>query len=289
MTKAEESGNSALVYIRVSTGRQVDEGNSIESQRQRSADYARMRGLRVRSRDVIIEEGVSGGIELFERPAGKLLLQRIETGRYQHLISIKIDRLFRITSDAINTIDLLNKEHGIKVHIVDLGGQAIDTSTVVGKFFLTVMSALAEMERGLISERTLEGMHYLKEEQLRFTRAIYGWDHDENGDLFPNWEEQSWINYMAWQVRKNELTPTSVAGSLNKRGVRGKLGGKWTGQSVKRTISNGFHRKRALFDKPDWWGSRVWHRVKRKVRKNRKVSKPKKAEVWTKDDLNLKR
>ena len=99
-----------------------------------------------------------------------------------------------------------------------------DTSTVVGKFFLTVMSALAEMERGLISERTLEGMHYLKEEQLRFTRAIYGWDHDENGDLFPNWEEQSWINYMAWQVRKN-----------------------------------------------------------------RKVSKPKKAEVWTKDDLNLKR
>lgn len=289
MTKAEESGNSALVYIRVSTGRQVDEGNSIESQRQRSADYARMRGLSVRSRDVIIEEGVSGGIELFERPAGKILLQRIETGRYQHLISIKIDRLFRITSDAINTIDLLNKEHGIKVHIVDLGGQAIDTSTVVGKFFLTVMSALAEMERGLISERTLEGMHYLKEEQLRFTRAIYGWDHDENGDLFPNWEEQSWINYMAWQVRKNELTPTSVAGSLNKRGVRGKLGGKWTGQSVKRTISNGFHRKRALFDKPDWWGSRVWHRVKRKVRKNRKVSKPKRAEVWTKDDLNLKR
>ena len=289
MTKAEESGNSALVYIRVSTGRQVDEGNSIESQRQRSADYARMRGLRVRSKDVIIEEGVSGGIELFERPAGKLLLQRIETGRYQHLISIKIDRLFRITSDAINTIDLLNKEHGIKVHIVDLGGQAIDTSTVVGKFFLTVMSALAEMERGLISERTLEGMHYLKEEQLRFTRAIYGWDHDENGDLFPNWEEQSWINYMAWQVRKNELTPTSVAGSLNKRGVRGKLGGKWTGQSVKRTISNGFHRKRALFDKPDWWGSRVWHRVKRKVRKNTKVSKPERAEVWTEDNLNLKR
>lgn len=289
MTKAEESGNSALVYIRVSTGRQVDEGNSIESQRQRSADYARMRGLRVRSKDVIIEEGVSGGIELFERPAGKLLLQRIETGRYHHLISIKIDRLFRITSDAINTIDLLNKEHGIKVHIVDLGGQAIDTSTVVGKFFLTVMSALAEMERGLISERTLEGMHYLKEEQLRFTRAIYGWDHDENGDLFPNWEEQSWINYMAWQVRKNELTPTSVAGSLNKRGVRGKLGGKWTGQSVKRTISNGFHRKRTLFDKPDWWGSRVWHRVKRKVRKNRKVSKPKRTEVWTEDNLNLKR
>ena len=289
MTKARKGSNSALVYIRVSTGKQADDGNSIESQKQRIADYARMRGLRVRSRDVIIEEGVSGGIELFERPAGKLLLERIETGDYQHLISMKIDRLFRITSDAIQTIDLLSKEHGIKVHIVDLGGQAIDTSNALGRFFLTVMSALAEMERGLISERTLEGMHYLKEEQLRFTRAIYGWDHDENGDLFPNWEEQSWINYMAWQVRKNELTPTSVAGSLNKRGIKGKLGGKWTGQSVKRTISNGFHRKRALFDKPDWWGSRVWHRVKRKVRKNTKVSKPERAEVWTKDNLNLKR
>ena len=287
MTKAKKGSNSALVYIRVSTGKQADDGNSIESQKQRIADYARMRGLRVRSRDVIIEEGVSGGIELFERPAGKLLLKRIETGDYQHLISMKIDRLFRITSDAIQTIDLLSKEHGIKVHIVDLGGQAIDTSNALGRFFLTVMSALAEMERGLISERTLEGMHYLKEELLRFTHAIYGWDHDENGDVFPNWEEQSWINYMAWQVLENEVTPTSVARSLNKRGIKGKLGGRWTGQGVKRTIQNRFHAKRKQFERPDWWGSKVWHRVR--TRKNKRVKKPKRPKVWDKDDLGPER
>jgi DNA invertase Pin-like site-specific DNA recombinase len=287
MRKPKEKGNSAVAYIRVSTGKQVDEGNSIESQKQRIMDYARMRGLKLLSKNIIIEEGVSGGIPLFERPAGKLLLKRIESGKFEHLISMKLDRLFRITSDAINTIDYLSEEHKIKVHIVDLGGQAIDTSNALGRFFLTVLSALAEMERGLISERTLEGMHYLKEQQIRFTRAIYGWDHDENGDLFPNWDEQSWIDYMAWQVKHNEVTATSVARSLNKRGIKGKLGGKWRSQGVLRTINNKFHAKRRLFDIPKWWGSKVWHRIKRK--KNKKVKKSKKPKVWTKDDLVLKR
>lgn len=285
MGKPKQKGNSAVAYIRVSTGKQVDEGNSIDSQKQRIMDYARMRGLELLSKNIIIEEGVSGGIPLFERPAGKLLLKRIESGKFEHLISMKLDRLFRITSDAINTIDYLSVEHKIKVHIVDLGGQAIDTSNSVGRFFLTVLSALAEMERGLISERTLEGMHYLKEQQIRFTRAIYGWDHDKNGDLFPNWDEQSWIDYMAWQVKHNEVTATSVARSLNKRGIKGKLGGKWRSQGVLRTINNKFHMKRRLFDIPKWWGSKVWHRIKRK--KNKKVKKSKKPKVWTKDDLVL--
>ena len=44
MRKPKQKGNSAVAYIRVSTGKQVDEGNSIESLKQRIMDYARMRG-----------------------------------------------------------------------------------------------------------------------------------------------------------------------------------------------------------------------------------------------------
>jgi putative DNA-invertase from lambdoid prophage Rac len=288
MLKPKSNGNTTLAYVRVSTGRQVDEGNSIDTQQQKIMDYARMRGLELLSRNIIIEEGVSGGIPIFDRPAGKLLLKRIETGTFQHLISMKLDRLFRITSDAINTIEYLNEDHNIKVHIVDLGGLAIDTSNAMGKFFLTIMSGLAEMERGLISERTLEGMAYLKREQLRFTRAIFGWDHDKNGDLFPNWTEQSWIDYMAWQVEHNEVTATSVARSLNKRGIKGKLGGSWRSQGVQRTIKNKFHITRNEFDIPDWWGNKVWHR-KKKLKKNKKVKKSMKPKVWTTDNLTLKK
>ena len=287
MRKPKPKGNSAVAYVRVSTGRQVDEGNSIDNQIQRIRDYAKMRGLDLLTRNIVIEEGVSGGIPLFERPAGKLLLARIKTRKFQHIISLKIDRMFRITSDAIHTFEELEEIYGLKVHIVDLGGQAIDTSNAMGKFFLTIMSAMAEMERGLISERTLEGMAYLKREQLRFTRAIYGWDFDKNGDLFPNWTEQAWIDYMAWQVEHNEVTATSVARSLNKRGIKGKLGGSWRSQGVLRTIKNKFHIKRNEFDIPEWWGDKVWHR-KMKLKKNKKIKKSKKPKVWTTDNLKDK-
>ena len=47
---------------------------------------------------------------------------------------------------------------------------------------------MAEMERGLISERTQEGMDQLKAMNRRFTHSIYGWDVTEQGDLDPKLE-----------------------------------------------------------------------------------------------------
>ena len=61
----------------------------------------------------------------------------------------------------LNTVDDLN-DAGIDLHIVDMGGQAIDTTTAIGRLFLTIVGAMAEMERGLISERTQEGMDHQK-------------------------------------------------------------------------------------------------------------------------------
>ena len=83
-------------------------------------------------------------------------------------MAMKIDRLFRVTTDMLSTIDELNAG-GIDLHIVDMGGQAIDTTTAVGRLFLTIVAAMAEMERGLISERTQESMGQLK----AMNRAIY--------------------------------------------------------------------------------------------------------------------
>ncbi len=61
------SENRAIAYVRVSTSRQADEGNSIASQFERVREYARFRRLKLLSRDIIIDDGVSGGIPLFDR------------------------------------------------------------------------------------------------------------------------------------------------------------------------------------------------------------------------------
>ena len=281
------AGNRAVAYVRVSTSKQADDGNSISSQVTRIRAYAKMRRLKLLSRDVVIDDGVSGGIPLWDRPAGGMLLDRIEAGKCQHIIAVKLDRLFRLVGDALETIDYLHGED-IGVHIIDLNGQALDTSSSMGRFFITMMAALAEMERGLISERTQEGMAYLKDNHMQFTRVIYGWDVKADGSLTPNWKEQSLIDYMWWQMSENGMSATSVARSMNKNGHTGKLGGKWDSSSVLRTVRNDYHTERPCFGYPKGWGSKPWHRggTRRKNgQRDERIDKPPPVEVWDKDDL----
>jgi DNA invertase Pin-like site-specific DNA recombinase len=174
-------------------------------------------------------------------------------------MAIKIDRLFRVTSDMLNTIDELNAA-GIDLHVVDMGGQAIDTTTAVGMLFLTIVAAMAEMERGLISERTQESMDHLKAMNKKFTQSIYGWDETEFGDLTPNWNEQHVIDYMVWQIEKNGMSATAVARQLNREGLTGKRGGKWSAGSVIKVKDNPFHERRRRFPNPTNWGNKPWHR-----------------------------
>ncbi len=249
----------ALAYVRVSTGSQEEDGNSLAQQTRRIQSYAEYRGLTIRSRDIIHERGVSGGIPLFDRPAGGLFLKRIETGRYRHVISTKVDRMFRNVADAITTIDDLNSM-GIAIHFLDFDGQALDTGTATGRAMLQVVAVFAEMERGLISERTRDGMAYLKRNLLRFTRSLYGWNVRDDGKLVPNWNEQDRIDYMFWQMEENDISATAVARSLNVRGIKGKEGGAWQAAGVLNATYNDFHDSRNQFKRPANWNTKPWHR-----------------------------
>jgi len=259
VTKAAENSQKSIAYIRVSSKRQVDEGVSMEAQKRRILEYARFKGLNLADDDIIIEEGVSGGIPIWERPRGRLLKQKLSTGQYANLISMKIDRMFRMTTDMLNTIDEL-ADAGIAIHIVDMNGEALDTSTSMGRFFLTVMGAMAEMERGLISERTQEGMNQLKSTHQKFTQSLYGWNAKEDGSLYPNWNEQDVIDYMHWQIDVNGMSASAVARNLNKLNIKGKRGGKWYSSGLIRVKNNPFHIQRKKYPKPKNWGDKYWHR-----------------------------
>ena len=259
--KNSEKRVKALAYIRVSSQRQADEGVSLDAQKRRILDYAKFKDIPLSEEDIFIEKGVSGGIPLWDRPRGRTLKRKLASGQYQHLISMKIDRLFRVTSDMLNTVDDLN-DAGIDLHIVDMGGQAIDTTTAIGRLFLTIIGAMAEMERGLISERTQEGMNQLKAMNKKFTQSIYGWDETPQGDLVPNWNEQNVIDYMYWQVETNGMSATSVAKDLQKKGYKGKRGGNWSATSVLKVLRNPFHERRNKFQQPEKWGSKPWQRFR---------------------------
>ena len=271
----------AIGYVRVSTLRQADEGDSLASQTESIRQYARGRGIEIRSRDIIIDDGVSAGIPIWDRKGGKMLQRKIDTGRYSHVIVTKLDRMFRITSDAILTIDdLENMDVGF--HIINMGGQTLDMTTAMGRFIMVFIANVSELERGLISERTREVMEYKRRKGLRYTHSIYGWKHTEDGRMIPDWKEQANIDLMLWQMRVNGASATSVARMMNKRGLRGKKGGKWYAASVIKVTSNTYHRRRGKFPLPKWWGRKAWHR---KRRGDEKVVAKKPKGVWGKDDL----
>lgn len=126
-----ENPSKAIAYVRVSSQRQVDEGVSIDAQIKRIREYARYKGMDIDDKDIIIEEGVSGGVPIWERPGGRHLKTRLKTGAYPHILTMRLDRMFRLVTDALVTVDEL-ADSGISLHVVDMDGEAIDTSTSMG-------------------------------------------------------------------------------------------------------------------------------------------------------------
>jgi DNA invertase Pin-like site-specific DNA recombinase len=138
-------------YVRVSTVQQVKEGDSLESQVKQVLNYSLSRGLELNENDVFVEKGISGGSEFNSRPEGSRLLESLKTGDV--LIFPKLDRGFRNTRDALNTLHLL-KEKGVTVHSIDLGGDI--TGNGVGAIIFTILSAFASFERERIASRISE-------------------------------------------------------------------------------------------------------------------------------------
>jgi DNA invertase Pin-like site-specific DNA recombinase len=165
MNQQEKQQEPAVLYVRVSTQEQAREGVSLGAQEARLRAYAALRGLRVV--EVVVDAGVSGTTALDKRAGGQRLLEVVaaqqRVGKRQrgpcHVLAVKLDRLFRSTVDALETTRRW-ADRGVSMHLVDLGGQTVDTSSPMGRFLLTLLAGVAEMERGLIAERTQAALRH---------------------------------------------------------------------------------------------------------------------------------
>lgn len=102
----------------------------------------------------LIEEKAGGG--RMNREGLSRVLELLREG--DTLVVWKLDRLGRSTKGLIDFVKEL-EDKGVSFKSVT---DSIDTSTPSGKFFFHVMSALAEMERSLIVERTQAGLAVAK-------------------------------------------------------------------------------------------------------------------------------
>lgn len=188
MKKQISKDNSAIGYVRVSTYEQAVGGISLETQMDNIRTYCTLRGLNLI--EIISDPGTSAGIQLSERNGGRELLSTLISRKASSLVVVKLDRLFRDTIDCLMTIESWDKKD-TSLHIIDFGGQTINTKESVGKFLITVLAGVAELEKNRIRERTSEAMQYMKREG-KYTggKVPYGFRVNKNKELEPYWEEQ---------------------------------------------------------------------------------------------------
>lgn len=133
--------NMQIGYVRVSTN---DQNTDLQRQALERAGC-----------EQIFEEKMSGTVA--NRPALKKLLKALNEG--DTLVVWKLDRLGRSMRNLVLLVDEL-RQRGI--HFKSLT-DSIDTSSPMGRFIFHIMSALAEMERELIVERTRAGLAAARE------------------------------------------------------------------------------------------------------------------------------
>jgi len=234
--------DQALAYIRVSTTEQAREGVSLDPQEERIRAYCRMSGLSLglSLASVIREEGVTAAKSLASRPGGQQITATIATKRVQHIVALKLDRLFRDAVDALNQTRAWDRA-GIALHLVDMGGQTLNTATAMGRMFLTMTAAFAELERNLIAERTQAALLYKKSKRLVYGAIPYGYS--RYGDALKVVEAEFSLvqKIQNWQARGWPLR--KIADALNGKKVRTKHGRRWHASTVRYILRNSLHRR----------------------------------------------
>ena len=127
-------------YCRVSSKGQLD-NNSLEQQEGVI--------LEKYNNAIIYKEQFTGTTT--DRPILNNLIEDLE--KNDMLVVSKLDRLARNTEEGIHLVKELFKK-GVSVHVLNVG---LLEDTTMGKFFLTTLLAVAEMERNTIVERTQTG------------------------------------------------------------------------------------------------------------------------------------
>ncbi|TQK00148.1 recombinase family protein [Herbaspirillum sp. SJZ107] len=119
------------------------------------------------------DEGVSGKVSASQRPQFAKMLGQIRDG--ETLVVTKLDRLGRDAQDVGATIKMLAARR-IEVIVLQLG--KLDLTSAAGKLMLTMLAAVAEMERDLLVERTQSGLARAKAEGKTLGRPTLTTDAD---------------------------------------------------------------------------------------------------------------
>lgn len=167
------------------------------------------------------------------------LLRKCEKREVKHVVVYRIDRLTRRAIDLLTMVENVFQANQIEFHSIT---EKIDSTTAIGKFYLTIVGAFSQMERDLISERTQDALHQkiLKGEPVG--SPPFGYKAGE-GVYFEKIEDEISIIKYIKGLRRSGMSLEAIAETLNDQGEKTKRVGKWTATTVRNILNNKNYKK----------------------------------------------
>ena len=203
----------AYVYLRVSTLIQV-EGKSLEGQLKEIEAYCKAYNIEIVK--VYSDEGKSGK-SIEGRPQFKQLLKDVEEKEeVEYIIVWKLSRFGRNARETLNSLEFLQK-HNCNLIAKE---EHLDSSDKNGRFMITLLSAMAEMERENIIEQTLNGKKYnALSGNWNGGMAPYGYSLVDT-NLIINEEEANIVRKIFdWYVNIEDIGYNGVTAMLNEHEI----------------------------------------------------------------------
>lgn len=216
MNIGDELSNMATkvyTYTRVSTAMQID-GYSLDAQKSRMKAFADYNGYEIVGE---YEDAGKSGKSIEGRLQFNQMMEDIKSGKdsVSYVLVFKLSRFGRNAADVLSTLQIM-QDFGVNLICVEDG---IDSSKDAGKLMISVLSAVAEIERENIRVQTMEGrIQKAREGKWNGGFAPYGYKL-VNGELIINEEEAEAIRVIFDQYVNTNTGANGIAKYLEDHGI----------------------------------------------------------------------
>jgi site-specific DNA recombinase len=218
---------NVALYIRVSTERQANEGDSLEEQESELRKYCDFRKFNIHK--LYIERGKSGGNT--NRPEYQKLVKDIQNRKINAVVVKKLDRLSRSLLDFENLMRLMNEN---QVEFISIK-ENFDTTTAMGKAMLRVALVFAQLEREQTSERIADVMtHRASLGLFNGGRRLFGYSIVEK-ELVPYPKEKQIVEMIFSKFLETRST-SAVMHYLNENSFKYRDGKLWDERQIQKML-----------------------------------------------------
>lgn len=190
------------------------EGYSLEAQKNCLKKFAEREEMQIIE---FYEDAGKSGKSIEGRPAFKKMLSDIENGQsVDYILVYKLSRFGRNAADILNSLELI-QTYDVNLICIEEG---IDSSQTSGKLLISVLSAVAEIERENILEQTMNGRREKARQGLwNGGPAPYGYYLKDNR-LYINEDEAELVRLIYDKYVNTNIGYTGIAKYLNLQGIK---------------------------------------------------------------------